>query len=186
MFQYYRICYYYSRQENFQCPNSNDFENLRTCDSEFEDPDKISNVGSPDTDVPVHMEKRPKSSADSISRPSTPVSQSSTPSSSMKAKLLRNFEERSNQRLQMLTQLTQQKEEDDVDLFMRSVAMMVKKLPPNLVNQAKLQILTLVSNLQESVTSSNNIQAQNMQTISITNDIVGNTTTTSQLSYCNL
>lgn len=39
---------------------------------------------------------------------------------------------------------------------MRSVAITIKKLPPHLISQAKLQILTLVTNLQ---TSSDGSQA---------------------------
>ncbi|XP_071054637.1 uncharacterized protein [Onthophagus taurus] len=86
---------------------------------------------------------------DDRSRSNTPTCSSSTPSNA-KAKLLHELEERSKHRLHVLSQLTHQKEEDEVDLFMRSIALMVKKLPPNLISQAKLQILTLVTNLQAS------------------------------------
>lgn len=40
--------------------------------------------------------------------------------------------------------------EDDIDLFMKSIALTVKKLPPQMIPQAKLEILTLVTNLQAS------------------------------------
>ncbi|KAL1516156.1 hypothetical protein ABEB36_000075 [Hypothenemus hampei] len=73
-----------------------------------------------------------------------------TPSTSARSKLLNTLEERSKQRMEMLSKLTDQKE-DDVDLFMRSMALMVKKLPLNLINEAKFKILTVVTNLQTSI-----------------------------------
>nr|XP_014288091.2 uncharacterized protein LOC106688235 [Halyomorpha halys] len=39
-------------------------------------------------------------------------------------------------------------QDDDVDLFMQSIALQVKKLPPQLVARAKLNILTTVHDLQ--------------------------------------
>lgn len=39
--------------------------------------------------------------------------------------------------------------EDSVDLFFKSISTTVKKLPQRAVNEAKLQILTLVSQLEE-------------------------------------
>lgn len=78
-------------------------------------------------------------------------SRSST-ASSAKAKLMHNLEERSKQRMKIISQLTNQKkeEDDDVDLFMKSIALTIKKLPSQLIPEAKLQILTLVTNLQAS------------------------------------
>lgn len=84
----------------------------------------------------------------------TPYSRSSTPTtSSAKNKLLKNLEEQSSQRLQMVSQLLNQ-QDDEVDLFMRNIALTIKKLPPLIISQAKLQILTLVTNLQAQASSS--------------------------------
>lgn len=67
----------------------------------------------------------------------TPRSRSSTPStSSTKTKLLHNLDERSMQRMEMILKLTDKKEEDDNDLFMRSIALTVKELPRHLISQA--------------------------------------------------
>lgn len=43
--------------------------------------------------------------------------------------------------------------EDDVDLFMKSVAINMKQLPKHLIPQAKIQILSVISNLQYPITS---------------------------------
>ncbi|KAL3281280.1 hypothetical protein HHI36_004493 [Cryptolaemus montrouzieri] len=84
--------------------------------------------------------------------PNPPHSQSpnrNTPSA--KAKMLHNLEECYKERMGLVSQLVnQKKEEDDANLFMKSIALTIKKLPPNSISQAKLQILTLVTNLQES------------------------------------
>lgn len=68
------------------------------------------------------------------------------------------FQERAQKRLELLEALQNKKQaaesEDDVDLFMKSVGLTVKKLPPAFVNEAKLGILTLVSNLQSKAMSS--------------------------------
>ena len=42
-------------------------------------------------------------------------------------------------------------DEDHVDVFMKSIAMSVKKLPPHLISRAKIEILTTVSRLEEQV-----------------------------------
>lgn len=95
------------------------------------------------------------------SRSNTPSSKSNTPSlsgrfvksTSAKSKLLHDLEERSKERMEMYSKLVDNQNEDEVDLFMRSMALMLKKLPPNLINQAKLKILTLITNLQASMTN---------------------------------
>lgn len=46
------------------------------------------------------------------------------------------------------SQETPRQQDDDVDLFMQSIALQVKKLPPQLVARAKLNILTTVHDLQ--------------------------------------
>lgn len=38
--------------------------------------------------------------------------------------------------------------EDDVDLFLKSIAITLKTLPPQVVSQAKLKILSIVNELQ--------------------------------------
>ncbi|KAL3276466.1 hypothetical protein HHI36_011847 [Cryptolaemus montrouzieri] len=61
---------------------------------------------------------------------------------SAKAKMLHNLEERSNERMRLVPQLVnQKKEEHDVDLFMKSIALILKKLPPNSISQANVQRL---------------------------------------------
>jgi len=45
--------------------------------------------------------------------------------------------------------VAQQGFEDDVDVFMKSISMTMKSFPQNLINEAKVQILQLVNNLQE-------------------------------------
>lgn len=93
------------------------------------------------------------------SHSNTPSSRSNTPtvtgrldkSISAKSTLLANLQERSKKRMEMYSKLIDRDKEDEVDLFMRSMALMLKKLTPNLINQAKLQILTLVTNLQASM-----------------------------------
>ncbi|KAL3279254.1 hypothetical protein HHI36_016767, partial [Cryptolaemus montrouzieri] len=68
--------------------------------------------------------------------------------------MLHDLEERSAERMRLVSLVSQlvkqKKEEDDVELFMRSIALTIEKLPLTLISQAKLQILTLVTNLQES------------------------------------
>ena len=90
----------------------------------------------------------------------------------------------------MLTKLTQQKDDDEIDLFMKSIAMMVKMLPPHLsdANQAKLQILTLVTNLQGSHTSPYISQAQSTAATVLTNETtsVDDIPTPCQFSYYEL
>nr|CAD7454599.1 unnamed protein product [Timema tahoe] len=41
-------------------------------------------------------------------------------------------------------------EEDDVDLFFKSVAITVKRFPPHLIGTAKLKVLTVINELQQS------------------------------------
>lgn len=75
--------------------------------------------------------------------------------SQQKNKLLHSLEEQSIQRTKILSQLTSnKKEDDDVDLFMKSIAVTVKKLPPTMIQQAKIQILTVVHDLEMQVRTS--------------------------------
>lgn len=43
---------------------------------------------------------------------------------------------------------TQYHDDDDVDLFFKSIAMSVKKLKPELINEAKMKSLQMVINLE--------------------------------------
>lgn len=81
----------------------------------------------------------------------TPTSESHTSAS---LRQLHSLEQDTKYFTQYLEPLTQQKEEDDVDLFMKSIALTLKKLPSSLIPQAKLQILKVVTNLQESSAAS--------------------------------
>lgn len=61
------------------------------------------------------------------------------------------LEKRSKERTELMTQLIAKKnsdEYDDVDHFFKSLALSVKKLPPHLISQAKLKMLTIVTDLE--------------------------------------
>lgn len=61
------------------------------------------------------------------------------------------MEKRSRERTELMTQLIAKKntdEYDDVDHFFKSLALSVKKLPPQLISQAKLKMLTIVTDLE--------------------------------------
>ncbi|XP_060518312.1 uncharacterized protein LOC132697067 [Cylas formicarius] len=61
-------------------------------------------------------------------------------------------------------------EEDEIDLFMRSITATVKRLPPHLIPQAKLNILSIVTNLQLSTLTSLGSQAHPHSNIKKTKD----------------
>jgi len=61
------------------------------------------------------------------------------------------LEKRSKERTQLMTQICSKKntvDDDDVDHFFKSLAISVKKLPPHLIAQAKLNMLTVLTDLQ--------------------------------------
>lgn len=69
------------------------------------------------------------------------------------------MQKRDEQRQQLLREvLLKRAEEDEVDVFMKSIAMAVKKLPPDLVGKAKLQILSVVTELSQSASVSTQFQ----------------------------
>ncbi|CAH1979226.1 unnamed protein product [Acanthoscelides obtectus] len=106
----------------------------------------------PPSDYP-RQEKKLRQNAIDKSRSSTPDSYAGSTSSKRSQRknlFLENVEERSKQRMQMLSALTQKPEDDEIDLFFKSIAMTVKKLPPHQIAKAKLGILTLVTELQAS------------------------------------
>ncbi|CAH2012423.1 unnamed protein product [Acanthoscelides obtectus] len=106
----------------------------------------------PPSDYP-RQEKKLRQNAIDKSRSSTPDSYAGSTSSKRSQRknlFLENVEERSKQRMQMLSALTQKPEDDEIDLFFKSIAMTVKKLSPHQIAKAKLGILTLVTELQAS------------------------------------
>ncbi|CAG9770451.1 unnamed protein product [Ceutorhynchus assimilis] len=59
-----------------------------------------------------------------------------------------HLEERSKERLELMQNSQSEKQEDDLDLFMRSIAMTVKKMTPSKICLAKMKILQAVTELQ--------------------------------------
>jgi len=64
------------------------------------------------------------------------------------------FEKRSKERMDIISKLsavtsTSKEPEDSVDLFFKSLALTVKKLPSNFIAQAKLKCLTFVTELEQ-------------------------------------
>lgn len=121
------------------------------------------------TSVQIPKQKSAVSENDTLSS----SSRCSTPLSNPKGKKIapkmsrdafyRGFDERAQKRMELLEDIQKKKrmsqsEEDEVDLFMKSISLSVKKLPPALVNEAKLKILTLVNELQEKAMSSFTLQ----------------------------
>ncbi|XP_046402150.1 transcription factor Adf-1-like [Ischnura elegans] len=65
------------------------------------------------------------------------------------AKLAENFEERARERLEIIKDIRKHKKEDDeVDHFMKSMALKMKKLSPQLIAKAQIGILSLITDLQ--------------------------------------
>ncbi|XP_074034184.1 uncharacterized protein [Leptinotarsa decemlineata] len=91
-------------------------------------------------------------------RPNMKRSRSNDP----KEAYLKRFEDRAQKRteiLQALQKQTEAPELDDLDLFMKSISLTVKTLPKPLINEAKLGILTLVTNLESRAMSFHTNQA---------------------------
>ncbi|KAF5280023.1 hypothetical protein FQA39_LY05404 [Lamprigera yunnana] len=119
--------------------------------------ENIEDIRSPESTESLHnTTKRLKLSGEGSSPSTTPSSRRSA-----KNTLLKSMEERPKMRLQLLSEMRQPKEEDEVDLFMRSVALIIKKLPVHLIAQAKLQILTLATNLQGSASTTSSRVSNN-------------------------
>ncbi|XP_050497852.1 52 kDa repressor of the inhibitor of the protein kinase-like isoform X2 [Diabrotica virgifera virgifera] len=69
--------------------------------------------------------------------------------------LISTIEKRSKERDAMIQQLFQtDTETDETDLFFRSIAMTVKKFPRHLQQRAKIQTLTMISNIESEMWSS--------------------------------
>lgn len=58
-------------------------------------------------------------------------------------------EKRNDKIEELLTKIVLQGQEDSLDLFFRSVAMSVRKLQPNLIQEAKIRVLQLLTELEE-------------------------------------
>lgn len=98
------------------------------------------------------------SSSTAISRPNVKRCRNND----SKDAFLKRVEERAQKRTDILQALHDRKEApelDEIDLFMKSISLTVKKLPKQLINEAKLGILTLVTNLDARAMSSNTNQA---------------------------
>ncbi|KAG5880792.1 hypothetical protein JTB14_010458 [Gonioctena quinquepunctata] len=133
--------------------------NREHSDEEFDTSVDVDSVVDDDlsspplSDYPTLSKKLRQNVITDKSRCSTPESNAgstSTKRTQRKNVFLENFEERSKQRLRMLSSLIQKPEDDEVDLFFKSIAMTVKQLPPHLIAKAKLETLTLVTELQTS------------------------------------
>ncbi|CAH1953388.1 unnamed protein product [Acanthoscelides obtectus] len=78
-----------------------------------------------------------------------------------KLNTMAQFEERAQKRMELLETIHKKNisnSEDDVDLFMKSISFTVKKFPPAELNEAKLGILKLVSDLQLKLATQNSSQ----------------------------
>lgn len=65
------------------------------------------------------------------------------------------MEERLKKRLELLSEICKQKEDDEVDLFLRSIALKVKKLPSFLITELQGKVLTVVSEFESRVYNPN-------------------------------
>lgn len=88
---------------------------------------------------------------------STPeTSRSNTPFTILKIKKkvedVQGMEERSKKRLELLQKIANN-EDDEVDLFFKSVALKVKKFPPHLVTKSQLTILTAICEIEKEAES---------------------------------
>ncbi|KAL1488929.1 hypothetical protein ABEB36_014715 [Hypothenemus hampei] len=138
-----------------------DFENVVSNKSILDDPDSDVhlNPATPSTSMSSTKITNTNSVEDweslSGSRCSTPTLKSKVKRSQtrgLNTSSIAEFNARAQRRMELLEAIhnkTQRTEtEDDVDLFMKSISYTVKKLPPAQITEAKIGILTLVSNLQ--------------------------------------
>lgn len=101
---------------------------------------------------------------------STSVSSLPTPSSQGRIKrkkdtktdILEMIEKRAKERAVILRELVEKKteQEDDIDAFMRSIALTLKQLTPEKVARAKASILAIVTDLQFPATAPQNATPQ--------------------------
>lgn len=62
-------------------------------------------------------------------------------------KIIQLIEDRRNERNDILKNIIQNRD-DDIDLFFKSIAMSVKKLNPELINEAKIKSLQMIFDLE--------------------------------------
>ncbi|KAL1516155.1 hypothetical protein ABEB36_000074 [Hypothenemus hampei] len=149
-------------EENlFSSQHESDFENVVSNKSILDDPDSDVhlNPATPSTSMSSTKITNTNSVEDweslSGSRCCTPTLKSKVKRSQtrgLNTSSIAEFNARAQRRMELLEAIhnkTQRTEtEDDVDLFMKSISYTVKKLPPAQITEAKIGILTLVSNLQ--------------------------------------
>ncbi|XP_022160536.1 uncharacterized protein LOC111026715 [Myzus persicae] len=125
----------------------------RNTTSNIYDTDNNEDSGSDEEEINITQ--------DDIILQSSPVTQCPQSLSTSKAQKSTNkrknlhvtelLEKRSEERTELMTQLMTKKntvEYDDVDHFFKSLTLSVKKLPPHLISQAKLKMLTIVTDLE--------------------------------------
>ncbi|KAL1488308.1 hypothetical protein ABEB36_015257 [Hypothenemus hampei] len=129
------------------CEPDNDIDN--TENEAIINLEESINLQSPQSSVSQKDDEKNGNSSNSLgSSPSSFVPRKRVRENT-NAAILRSLEERSQKRMEILKSMQIQNEpEDDVDLFMRSISVSIKKLPPELIAEAKLNILTLVTTLQ--------------------------------------
>lgn len=62
----------------------------------------------------------------------------------------------SQKKFQDTMNLKTEKENDEIDLFYKSLSLSVKRLPNHLINEAKMQHLQIIANLEQRVLHENN------------------------------
>lgn len=122
--------------------------------SNIYDTDNNVDSGSDEEEINITQDDIILQSSPVIQCPPQSPSTSKSQKSSNKRKNLKVtelLEKRSKERTELMTQLIAKKntdEYDDVDHFFKSLALSVKKLPPQLISQAKLKMLTIVTELE--------------------------------------
>ncbi|XP_025419618.1 uncharacterized protein LOC112689951 isoform X3 [Sipha flava] len=125
----------------------------RNTTSNIYDTDNNEDSGSDEEEINITQDDILQSSpvTQCPQSPSTSKSQKST-HKRKNLKVTELLEKRSKERTELMTQLITKKkntdEYDDVDHFFKSLALSVKKLPPHLISQAKLKMLTIVTDLE--------------------------------------
>ncbi|KAL4104830.1 hypothetical protein QTP88_020106 [Uroleucon formosanum] len=125
----------------------------RNTTSNIYDTDNNEDSGSDEEEINITQDDIVQSSpvTQCPQPPSTSKSQKST-HKRKNLKVTKLLEKRSKERTELMTQLITKKkntdEYDDVDHFFKSLALSVKKLPPHLISQAKLKMLTIVTDLE--------------------------------------
>lgn len=116
------------------------------------DTDNNEDSGSDEEEINITQDDILQSSPITQDPQSPSTSRSQKPTNKRKnLKVTELLDKRSKERTELMTQLIakQNKDEyDEVDHFFKSLALSVKKLPPQLISQAKLKMLTIVTDLE--------------------------------------